>query len=236
MNKSDYVLAYLYGKEKCINVDTRLFELHDPNVTIFSQMTKEEKKELLIGLIVEGLLTYSNHLYFVTRRGELRIQNIISEEGLGGLLLVKTYATLEVDILSNKCNEIVDTSTGNHISKIDLDIHPEYLWYMQYRVKIMTYKYYYRFIYMHNIRHNIIYDFGDVSGFALKCVTINSSIVVEDTETKEVMSYEVVEEHAGDINAGKISVKSSFGEAAIGTMAGDSFDVNGVTYKILQLN
>lgn len=78
-----------------------------------------------------------------------------------------------------------------------------------------------------------------VSSHDTEAVAIGSEVTVVKNGDKNEKKYTIVGGEESDLTAGKISVHSPFGEAAIGKKKGQSFSFNapagGVTYKIIDI-
>ena len=77
----------------------------------------------------------------------------------------------------------------------------------------------------------------DVSSIKGKAIKFGATIKVEDEDTDEKSTYQIVGEHEADIQKGKLSITSPMARAMIGKTVGDSVEVttpDGTeSYKIL---
>lgn len=82
----------------------------------------------------------------------------------------------------------------------------------------------------------------DVSSIKGKAIKFGATIKVEDEDTEEKSTYQIVGEHEADIQKGKLSVTSPLARAMIGKTVGDSvevttpggtksYEIRGVRYK-----
>ena len=65
----------------------------------------------------------------------------------------------------------------------------------------------------------------DVSSIKGKAIKFGATIKVEDEDTDEKSTYQIVGEHEADIQKGKLSVTSPMARAMIGKTVGDSVEV-----------
>lgn len=65
----------------------------------------------------------------------------------------------------------------------------------------------------------------DVSSIKGKAIKFGATIKVEDEDTDEKSTYQIVGEHEADIQKGKLSVTSPLARAMIGKTVGDSVEV-----------
>lgn len=65
----------------------------------------------------------------------------------------------------------------------------------------------------------------DVSSIKGKTIKFGATIKVEDEDTDEKSTYQIVGEHEADIQKGKLSVTSPMARAMIGKTVGDSVEV-----------
>ena len=65
----------------------------------------------------------------------------------------------------------------------------------------------------------------DVSAIKGKVIKFGATIRVEDEDTDEKVTYQIVGEHEADIQSGKLSVTSPVARAMIGKTVGDSVEV-----------
>ena len=82
----------------------------------------------------------------------------------------------------------------------------------------------------------------DVSSIKGKAIKFGATIKVEDEDTDEKSTYQIVGEHEADIQKGKLSITSPMARAMIGKTVGDSvevttpggtksYEIRGVRYK-----
>ncbi len=65
----------------------------------------------------------------------------------------------------------------------------------------------------------------DVSSIKGKAIKFGATIKVEDEDTDEKSTYQIVGEHEADIQKGKLSITSPMARAMIGKTVGDSVEV-----------
>ena len=65
----------------------------------------------------------------------------------------------------------------------------------------------------------------DVSAIKGKVIKFGATVKVEDEDTDEKSTYQIVGEHEADIQSGKLSVTSPMARAMIGKTVGDSVEV-----------
>ena len=65
----------------------------------------------------------------------------------------------------------------------------------------------------------------DVSSIKGKAIKFGATVKVEDEDTDEKSTYQIVGEHEADIQKGKLSVTSPMARAMIGKTVGDSVEV-----------
>jgi transcription elongation factor GreA len=84
---------------------------------------------------------------------------------------------------------------------------------------------------------NILKNAVIVSSHGKDVVSVGSKVTVVKNGNKEENTYTLVGAEESDINLGKISVKSPFGEAVMGKKNGETFSFNApsgpVTYKVI---
>jgi transcription elongation factor GreA len=79
----------------------------------------------------------------------------------------------------------------------------------------------------------------DESKHATDMVNIGSTVVVRKADSEKTLSYKIVGTEESDMNMGHVSIRSPFGEAALGKKRGDVFSFRTpsgtMTYTVVEI-